>query len=63
MVVAVGEGSGENLAARGARAVAAALGGDVAVLPGDHGGFLGGEYGQTGAPDRFGPALRALLAG
>jgi pimeloyl-ACP methyl ester carboxylesterase len=63
VVVAVGEESGENLAARGARAVAAALGGDVAVLPGDHGGFLGGEYGQTGAPDRFGPALRTLLAG
>jgi len=61
VVVAVGAESGENLAARGARAVAALLGDGATVLPGDHGGFLGGEYGQTGVPDRFGPALRTLV--
>ncbi|KSW30149.1 alpha/beta hydrolase [Cellulomonas sp. B6] len=62
VVVAVGEESGETLAARAARAVAAVLGGEAVVLPGDHSGFLGGEYGQTGDPERFGLALRALLA-
>ncbi|UZN02407.1 alpha/beta fold hydrolase [Cellulomonas sp. S1-8] len=63
VVVAVGAESGETLAARGARAVAAALGGEAVVMPGDHGAFLGGEYGQTGVPDQFAPALRTLLAG
>lgn len=61
VVVAVGEDSDDTLAARAARATAQLLGGEATVLPGDHAGFLGGEYGQTGAPERFGPALRALL--
>jgi hypothetical protein len=30
-------------------------------LPGDHGGFLGGEYGQTGEPDAFAATLREVL--
>ncbi len=29
----------------------------------DHGGFLGGEYGQTGEPDAFAATLREVLAG
>lgn len=61
MVLAVGADSGENLAARGARQVAARLGHDATVLPGDHTGFLGGEFGQTGVPDEFAAALRRTL--
>jgi hypothetical protein len=32
-------------------------------LPGGHGGFLGGEYGQMGEPDAFAATLRTVLAG
>ena len=32
------------------------------VLPSGHGGFLGGEYGQTGDPDAFAANLRDVLA-
>ena len=31
------------------------------TFPGDHGGFLGGEYGQTGEPDAFAATLREVL--
>jgi hypothetical protein len=31
-------------------------------FPSDHGGFLGGEYGQTGKPDTFAAKLREVLA-
>lgn len=61
LVMAVGAASGDTFAARGARQVADRLGRPAAVVPGDHAGFLGGEYGQTGEPDAFAAALRALL--
>lgn len=61
LVVAVGATSGQTLAARAGRSVAEVLGRPVTVLPGDHGGFLGGEFGQTGEPDAFAAALRVLL--
>ena len=32
-------------------------------FPSDHGGFLGGEYGQAGDPDAFAAKLREVLAG
>jgi hypothetical protein len=32
------------------------------VFPSDHGGFLGGEYGQTGDPDAFAAKLRQVLS-
>jgi hypothetical protein len=32
------------------------------IFPSDHGGFLGGEYGQTGQPDAFAAKLREVLA-
>ena len=31
------------------------------IFPSDHGGFLGGEYGQTGEPDAFAAKLREVL--
>jgi pimeloyl-ACP methyl ester carboxylesterase len=63
IVLAAGDGSGQQLAARGARAAAEALGTSAVAFPGDHGGFLGGEYGQMGEPDAFAAKLREVLAG
>ena len=62
IVVAVGEESGRQLARRGGEAVAAQLGIDPTIFPSNHGGFLGGEYGQTGNPDAFAARLREVLA-
>jgi hypothetical protein len=39
------------------------LGTSPVTFPGDHGGFLGGEYGQTGEPAAFAVKLREVLAG
>ena len=62
LVIARGEESGSTLAARAADAIAARLGTTAVVFPSDHGGFLGGEYGQTGKPDEFAAKLRDVLA-
>jgi pimeloyl-ACP methyl ester carboxylesterase len=62
LIVVVGKNSGETMAARGARSVAAAVGVPATEFAGDHGGFLGGEYGQMGEPDAFAADLRAALA-
>ena len=56
-------GSNGELAHRGGEAVAELLGTSAVLFPGDHGGFLGGEYGQTGEPDAFAARLRDVLAG
>lgn len=61
IVLARGAASGQTMAARGADAVAAAIGAEPVEFPGDHGGFLGGEYGQTGEPDAFAQRLREVL--
>jgi hypothetical protein len=61
LVIAAGEESNGEMAQRGAFAVAEKLGRDVAVFPSNHGGFLGGEYGQMGNPDPFAAALRKVL--
>ena len=61
IVLAVGAGSDGELAHRGAEAVAALLGTSPVTFPGDHGGFLGGEYGQQGEPDAFAAKLRDVL--
>ena len=61
IVIAVGEESGGEMAARSARALAARLGLEPVELPSGHGGFLGGEYGQTGKPTQFAAALRSVL--
>jgi pimeloyl-ACP methyl ester carboxylesterase len=62
IVVAVGAGSGETMAKRAGVVVAGRLGLKPVTLPGDHAGFLGGEYGQTGEPDAFAAKLREVLA-
>jgi pimeloyl-ACP methyl ester carboxylesterase len=61
IVVAAGETSKGEMANRGADAVAERLGIEPVVFPSDHGGFLGGEYGQTGDPDAFAAKLRQVL--
>ncbi|MER5884134.1 alpha/beta hydrolase [Streptomyces sp. NPDC001941] len=62
VVVGVGEESGEQMAARCGRAVAEGLGSEPVVFPSHHAGFLGGEYGQHGAPKEFAAKLRDVLA-
>jgi pimeloyl-ACP methyl ester carboxylesterase len=61
IVVAAGEKSEGEMANRGAYAAAERLGVELVVFPSDHGGFLGGEYGQTGEPDAFAEKLRQVL--
>jgi len=61
LVLAEGEESNGVMAARGAEGVAERLGTDVVKFPSDHGGFLGGEYGQTGKPTEFAAKLREVL--
>ena len=62
VLVAVGAKSGQTLARRAGEAVAERLGTTAVIFPSDHGGFLGGEYGQTGDPDAFAAKLREVLA-
>jgi hypothetical protein len=62
IVFAAGVGSDGEMAHRGAVAAAERLGAEPVTFPSDHGGFLGGEYGQTGDPDAFAAKLRQVLA-
>ena len=61
IVMAAGAASEGELAHRGAEAVAERLGTTAVTFPGDHVGFMGGEYGQTGEPDAFAAKLREVL--
>ncbi|MET0697221.1 MAG: alpha/beta hydrolase [Acidimicrobiia bacterium] len=61
IIVAAGAESDGEMAHRGAEATAGHLGMKVTTFPSDHGGFLGGEYGQTGDPEAFAGALRKVL--
>jgi len=61
IVMAAGIGSAGTMAYRGAGAVAERLGTTPVTFPSDHGGFLGGEYGQAGDPDAFAAKLREVL--
>ena len=61
IVMAAGAASEGEMANRGAHAVAERLGTEPVAFPSDHGGFLGGEYGQTGEPDAFAARLRQVL--
>jgi pimeloyl-ACP methyl ester carboxylesterase len=62
LVIAYGAASGEELASRSARSVAAAVGVAPVEFPGGHGGFLGGEHGHQGDPGPFADRLREVLA-
>jgi len=63
IVMAAGVESEGQLAHRGAIAVAEGIGTEPVIFPSDHGGFLGGEYGQAGDPDAFAAKLRDVLDG
>ena len=62
IVLGAGAESEGEMANRGAQAVAERLGTTPITFPSNHGGFLGGEYGQTGEPDAFAAKLREVLA-
>jgi pimeloyl-ACP methyl ester carboxylesterase len=62
VILAVGEKSEGELAHRAGEAVAERLGLTPVTFPSDHGGFLGGEYGQTGEPEAFAAKLREVLS-
>jgi pimeloyl-ACP methyl ester carboxylesterase len=62
IVLAVGDESDGELAHRAAEQVAALLGTTAVSFPSHHGGFLGGEYGQTGEPEAFAARLREVFA-
>ena len=62
IVLAAGVESEGELANRGAHAAAERLGMETVSFPSNHGGFLGGEYGQAGDPDAFAARLREVLA-
>ena len=61
IVVAAGAESEGQMTYRGAVAVAERLATAPVIFPSDHGGFLGGEYGQTGDPPAFAAKLREVL--
>lgn len=63
IVLGAGEESADTLANRGAYAVAARLGTQVAVFPSHHGGFVGGEGSWGGKPAEFAARLREVLGG
>jgi pimeloyl-ACP methyl ester carboxylesterase len=62
IVIAAGVESDGILPSRAAFVVAERLGTDVVMFPSGHGGFMGGEHGQTGDPDAFAAKLRDVLA-
>ncbi len=62
IVLAAGVESEGQMAHRGAIAAAERLGIESVPFPSDHGGFLGGEYGQAGDPDAFAAKLREVLS-
>jgi hypothetical protein len=62
IVLAYGAESGDILARRATDGIAERLGKTPVAFPGDHGGFMGGEYGQTGKPDEFAAKLREVLS-
>ena len=61
IVLAAGVESEGEMANRGAHAVAERLGQETVAFPSGHGGFLGGEYGQSGEPDAFAAKLHEVL--
>lgn len=62
IVIGAGSASEGEMTHRAALAVAQRLGTGPVIFPSHHGGFLGGEFGQTGDPDAFAGTLREVLA-
>lgn len=62
LVIAAGVESGDTLAARGARTLAAAVGRPVTEFPSHHAGFTD-QPGYPGDPEGFADRLRAVLDG
>jgi pimeloyl-ACP methyl ester carboxylesterase len=62
VVIAAGIESQGTLTGRTAAAAAEALGRPLTIFPSNHGGFLGGEFGQRGEPEAFAAMLREVLA-
>lgn len=62
VLIGVGQASAGELAHRAGAALAGRMGVEPTVFPGDHAGFLGGEYGMVGKPGPFAARLRAVLA-
>ena len=56
-----GNESADEMAARAAGGLAAALGVELVEFPSHHGGFLGGQCGQQRDPDAFAAHLRDVL--
>ncbi|MGB8381736.1 MAG: alpha/beta hydrolase, partial [Dermatophilaceae bacterium] len=63
VVVVAGEESLPQLTGRAAASLAEALGVKLTIFHSHHGGFLGGEFGQHGEPQRFALRLHEVLAG
>ncbi|WP_331437144.1 alpha/beta fold hydrolase, partial [Modestobacter caceresii] len=61
IIVAAGIESKDALTWRTAVATSQVLGQELTVFPSDHGGFLGGEFGQHGQPEAFAARLREVL--
>jgi pimeloyl-ACP methyl ester carboxylesterase len=61
VVIAAGVESQDTLTGRTSEAMADALGQTVTVFPSHHGGFLGGEFGQRGEPEKFAITLHEVL--
>ena len=61
IVIAAGAESDGEMAQRGAFAVAERIGTEPVTFPSGHGGFLGGEYRQTGEPEAFAATRRRIL--
>lgn len=61
IVLAAGTDSAGTLPARSAAAIADRLGTEIVEFPSHHGGFLAGEYGQHGEPEKFAVKLRQVL--
>ncbi len=63
VVLAAGIESKDTITWRTTAAVAEQVGVELTVFPSNHGGFLGGEFGQAGQPEAFAARLREVLAG
>jgi len=63
LVPAVGEKGPGTMPRRGGEALAAAIGVEPVVFPGDHGGFAANEWSPDNDPAAFAARLREVLAG